>query len=289
MDNNIYKLKLHKDIDAVIFRYYENYFPEIDTELNIYNNNKLNIMLTSGLAAVLNKGNEIYNTFCGDMLFFSPSELHHGRILRQGIHKYIEVLIPTNAFDLLFPNYKMNLEIFNEKGENRTNFISPKPDDREKILIFSEKIRDVVSSSGKVDDIELFNLLIDIIKLANKIYSKRDKQKLSGNISAIVENSISFITEHFAENITIEDIANELNCSTSYLSRVFKKQTGKTPYTYLTEYRLFQAERFLRSGTSITDAALMSGFCNSSVFIKAFKKSFGITPHKYKKAQEGEI
>ena len=131
-------------------------------------------------------------------------------------------------------------------------------------------------------------LLVEIIKLGNKVYSKRDKQ-LSDNIPAIVEKSINYIKSRFDESITVEDIAAELNCSSSYLSRVFRKHTGKTPYAYLTEYRLFKAEQLLRGGESITDAALMSGFCNSSVFIKAFKKSFGITPHKYKKAAESEI
>lgn len=286
--NNTYELRIHKDIDAVIFKYNERYFPETDTELNLYNKFKLNIMLTNGLAAVLNKRNDIYNTFCGDMLFFSPAELHHGRVLRQGIHKYVEILIPTDTFDLIFPNYKMNLEIFNENGQNRTNFVSPKPEDREKILLFAEEIKNAVSEESKINDIELFMLLVEIINLGNKIYSKRDKQ-LSDNVPAVVEKSIDYMKEKFAENITIEDIANKLNCSSSYISRVFKKHTGKTPYAYLTEYRLFKAEQLLRGGESITTAALMSGFCNSSVFIKTFKKSFGITPHKYKKAREGEI
>ena len=286
--NNIYELKLHKDIDAVIFKYNNRYFPEMDTELNIYNKFKLNIMLTNGLAAVLNKSNDIYNTFCGDMLFFSPSEIHHGRVLRQGIHKYVEILIPTNTFEVLFPNNKLELDIFNDNSPDRTNFVSPKPEDREKILLFAEQIKSAVTDEQKINDIELFMLMVEIIKLGNKVYLKRNKQ-LSDNIPAIVEKSINYIKSRFDESITVEDMAAELNCSSSYLSRVFRKHTGKTPYAYLTEYRLFKAEQLLRGGESITDAALMSGFCNSSVFIKAFKKSFGITPLKYKKTREGEI
>ena len=105
---------------------------------------------------------------------------------------------------------------------------------------------------------------------------------MNQNTPATLQNAINFIRESFSENIQISDIAAASNCSTSYLSRIFNKHLGKAPYCYLTEYRLFFAEKLLRNQFNVTDVASMSGFSDSSVFIKHFKKSFGITPLKYK-------
>ena len=97
------KLRLFKDAKEIIFRYIEASFPITDTAVAIYDTYKLNIMLSDGLAAILNERNEIYNSFSGDLFFFNPDEIHHGRILRQGVHKYIEILIPTEFMKFTIP------------------------------------------------------------------------------------------------------------------------------------------------------------------------------------------
>ena len=130
----------------------------------------------------------------------------------------------------------------------------------------------------------LLSLIIELLKICTRLYSDKGSN-ISQNIPATLQNAINFIREEFSDNIQIADIAAATNCSTSYLSRIFKKHLGKSPYCYLTEYRLFFAEKLLRNQFSVTDVASMSGFCDSSVFIKRFKKSFGITPLKYKKQE----
>lgn len=271
-----YKLSIYKGTKKIVFRYSEVDFPIKDTPIIIYDAYKLNIMLSDGLAAILSDRSDIYNTFSGDLLFFGPSEIHHGRILRQGIHKYVEILIPTEYF----PDFKSFDALFNDKSKQRTNLLSPAPKERAIILSIAEKIVNTIKNP--FDDISLFSNLIELLKICTSLYSNEEKNDMSQNIPATLRNAINFIREGFSENIQIADIAAASNCSTSYLSRIFKKHLGKSPYCYLTEYRLFFAEKLLRNQFSVTDVASMSGFCDSSVFIKRFKKSFGITPLKYK-------
>lgn len=271
-----YKLSIFKDIKEIVFRYFEIDFPTKDTAITIYDTYKLNIMLSDGLAAILNDRNDIYNTFSGDLLFFGPSEIHHGRILRQGIHKYVEILIPTKYF----PNFKAYNTLFNDKSKQRTNLLSPAPKERAIILSIAEKIVNTIKNHS--DDISLFSNLIELLKICTSLYSNEGKNDINQNIPATLRNAINFIREEFSESMQTADIAAASNCSTSYLSRIFKKHLGRSPYSYLTEYRLFIAEKLLRNQYSVTDAALMSGFCDSSVFIKRFKSSFGMTPLKYK-------
>ena len=124
--------------------------------------------------------------------------------------------------------------------------------------------------------------MIELLKICTSLYSNKEKNNINQNIPATLRNAINFIQKNFSENIKINDIAIVSSCSTSYLSRIFKKHLGISPYCYLTEYRLFIAEKLLRNQFSVTDIALMSGFGDASVFIKSFKKSFGMTPLKYK-------
>lgn len=271
-----YKLSIFKGIKEIVFRYIEVDFPIMDTDIVIYDSYKLNIMLSNGLAAVLSNRSDIYDSFLGDLLFFGPSEIHHGRILRQGIHKYVEIFIPTEYF----PNFKSYYALFNDKSNRRTNILSPAPKERAVILSLAEKIVNTIKDPS--DDISLFSYLIELLKICTSLYVNKEKNNMSQNIPPILQNAINFIQESFSENIQIADIAAVSNCSTSYLSRIFKKHLGKSPYCYLTEYRLFVAEKLLRNQYSVTDVASMSGFCDSSVFIKRFKKAFGTTPLKYK-------
>ena len=271
-----YKLCLFKNIKEIVFRYFEVDFPIKDTEISIYDTYKLNIMLSDGLAAILSDRTDIYNSFSGDLLFFSPCEIHHGRILRQGIHKYVEILIPTEYF----PNFKSYYTLFNDNSDKRTNIISPAPEQRAAILSLAEKMVNAIKCPS--DDISLLSDLIELLKICTSLYSNKEKNDTNQNIPPIIRNAINYIQENFSNNLQIEDIATASNCSTSYLSRIFKKHLGKSPYCYLTEYRLFFAEKLLRNQFSVTDVALMSGFGDCSVFIKRFKKSFGITPLRYK-------
>ena len=271
-----YSLTILKNASPIVFRYFEVDFPISDTDVFIYDSYKLNIMLSDGLAAILSDRGDIYNTFSGDMLFFSPSEIHCGRILRQGVHKYIEILIPVEYF----PDFKSYYLLFNDRSDKRTNIISPPPKERAVILSVAEKI--IGNLRSNADNISLLSALMELIGICASLYCNKEKNGSAQNIPATLENAVDFIRKSYSENIQITDIAEAVNCSPSYLSRIFKKYFGKSPYCYLTEYRLFVAEKLLRNNYSVTEVALMSGFSDCSAFIKHFKRSFGITPLKYK-------
>ena len=277
-----HKLTICKDIKEILFKYCEVDFPITDTAVTIYDRYKINIMLSDGLAAILNERSDIYNSFSGDLFFFDPSEIHHGRILRQGVHRYIEILVPTEYF----PNFELYHSLFDDKSKQRTNLLSPKSKERAAILILAEKIVNAVKNSD--DDVSLFSDFLELLKICISHRGNKEKNTANQNIPATLQCAINFIQKEFSEDIQIADIASAAGCSASYLSRIFKNHLGKSPYCYLTEYRLFFAEKLLRNQFSVTEVASMSGFCDSSVFIKRFKKSFGMTPLKYKELHKQE-
>lgn len=95
--------------------------------------------------------------------------------------------------------------------------------------------------------------------------------------------AFSYIDENFREPICAEHVANLCNMSYSYFSRQFKKIAGKSFTEYLNFLRITESEKLLLDKSfDIADIAVEVGFCDSSYFIKTFKKYKGVTPKQYK-------
>ena len=98
-----------------------------------------------------------------------------------------------------------------------------------------------------------------------------------------VEQAIAFIGEHYRENITISTVAEYLEISEGYLSRVFKKETNYTFTSYLTYYRMQVAMKLLKDcRIKIYEAAEQAGYSDTAYFSVQFKKIVGISPSEYR-------
>lgn len=102
------------------------------------------------------------------------------------------------------------------------------------------------------------------------------------NETQVVPQVIRYITEHFSEPLTLEDIAAEFFVSKSYLNRHFKAYTNSTVYAYIMALRLTHARRMLREGIPAVEAGRECGFSDYSTFYKAFKTQTGLSPQQFK-------
>ena len=98
-----------------------------------------------------------------------------------------------------------------------------------------------------------------------------------------VKLALQFIHEHYAENISLNNIAMIANISKSECCRSFNRILKVTPFGYLMEYRTLKAsELLLKSEKSISIIALEVGFNGISYFGKVFKKYMNCTPSEYR-------
>ena len=102
------------------------------------------------------------------------------------------------------------------------------------------------------------------------------------NETQVIPQVIRYITEHFSEPLTLEDIAAEFFVSKSYLNRHFKAYTNSTVYAYIMALRLTHARRMLREGAPAVEAGRECGFSDYSTFYKAFKTQTGLSPQQFK-------
>jgi AraC-like DNA-binding protein len=95
-----------------------------------------------------------------------------------------------------------------------------------------------------------------------------------------------FIDLNYAENIDLDNIADEANFSKFHFIRTFKSIYGKTPHQYLMAVRIDKAMELLKANASVSDACISVGFESLSSFSHLFKKLVGKTPSEYLSLQQ---
>ena len=102
------------------------------------------------------------------------------------------------------------------------------------------------------------------------------------------ERMTAYIRANYAQDISLDDMAEKLNLSPKYCSALFKKQTGQTFKKALNEYRVERAKELLRQepDKKINDLAMEVGFVSANTFIQVFKQYTGTTPRQYAVSQQ---
>lgn len=98
-----------------------------------------------------------------------------------------------------------------------------------------------------------------------------------------IERACIFMTEHFAEHITLEELCKCSGLSKSTLLRAFTKSKGVTPYRYLQAVRIGKAKELLERGVTPIDTAMQTGFSDQSHFSNFFNMFIGLSPAAYRR------
>lgn len=100
----------------------------------------------------------------------------------------------------------------------------------------------------------------------------------------IVKKAQLYLCQHSTLSISRWQVADEVHTSEDYLTRIFKKELGLSPWEYLNRYRIWLAENLLRNtGMSVNEVSNETGFQDQAYFCRVFKKIKGYSPVKVKK------
>ncbi len=98
-----------------------------------------------------------------------------------------------------------------------------------------------------------------------------------------IKKIINFIDIKYSEPIHMDDIAHACGLDRSYMTRLFKEATGRTPQDYLMSYRMKSACMMLeKENISIQNIAYSVGYSDYSTFSKAFKRYMEVSPNEYR-------
>jgi len=123
-----------------------------------------------------------------------------------------------------------------------------------------------------------------MISRIQKLMSYISDSRNNHNVNALVVTAVDYIKRKYAESLTLEDVAESLNISPFYLSRILKKHTGRNYTDLVAEMRISKAKEFLRDvNLSIKEVTYMTGFNSQNYFSRIFKKLVGISPSEYRR------
>ena len=106
----------------------------------------------------------------------------------------------------------------------------------------------------------------------------------SSRTAAEIDGAVSYFSEHYNEQINIDDYAKQNFVSTSWLIRNFRLYTGITPKQFIMKKRIYNAEILLQNQHySINEIARIVGYDNPLYFSRIFQKTKGISPSEYRK------
>lgn len=109
---------------------------------------------------------------------------------------------------------------------------------------------------------------------------------VSGNREPVqngeIKAAIDYMSLHYAESITIADLAGQVNLSQSYFMQKFREMAGMGAAEYLNRLRIQKACEEILSGNGISEAAFDCGFRNLSNFNRQFRMMVGCTPREYR-------
>ncbi|WP_163539315.1 AraC family transcriptional regulator [Gracilibacillus sp. YIM 98692] len=126
-----------------------------------------------------------------------------------------------------------------------------------------------------ITSIQVFQLFLDLYveSLNESSYKKSNR---------IVTKMVQLFHKHKEQKLTSQQIADKLGMNYSYLSTVFKKQTGKSVTQYQNEMLIEQAMQMFRKGDcNVSEVSDALGFSNPFYFSRVFKRTIGVSPSAY--------
>ncbi|MBP3966675.1 response regulator [Paenibacillus lignilyticus] len=114
----------------------------------------------------------------------------------------------------------------------------------------------------------------------------RIREKRIGKVANLAERVRTIIEQKYADgNLTVDAIGKEVYLTSTYVSLLFKQETGQTINEYLTQVRVERAKEMLRDHRyKFYDICYAIGYTDPSYFTKLFKKATGVTPSVYRES-----
>ncbi|RED65022.1 response regulator transcription factor [Cohnella lupini] len=117
---------------------------------------------------------------------------------------------------------------------------------------------------------------------AAKVIERIKNSKVSGGVEA-VEAMRRYIDASYMNEISLTMLADRFHINPTYLSELFKKQTGSTFSEYIAQVRIGRAAELLQNPQlRLSDIAELVGFANASYLSIVFKKHYGVSPNEYR-------
>jgi AraC-like DNA-binding protein len=151
----------------------------------------------------------------------------------------------------------------------------------------AEKLIKIIDINKSVPELSALSIKITLFEIILALFERELFEELQTNVKEKQENIkkvITYIQKNYDKKILLEDLASILSMNKNYFSKYFHEAIGRTPITYINEYRCEKAAELLKSSNlKVLDISFMVGFENFSYFIRKFKEHKRYSPSQYRK------
>jgi len=131
------------------------------------------------------------------------------------------------------------------------------------------------------------NTLMILARL-KRAYIERSAGVLKAERRELLDEITAYVEAHYADHLTLAEIAKRFYVSDSSVSHVFKQKMGVSLYRYITQRRLIAAKNLILEGTPLENVAEQVGFSDYSTFYRAFKGEYGISPRRFRSQESAK-
>ena len=224
-----------------------------------------------------------YRLSPGDVLLISPQELHQPVFSPEKQHYERYVLWVSGSFlqQFILPGQDLS-QCFDTARLDHTNLVRPDAVTRELLsYLFQQLVREQDSEEFAAEMSRL-SLLAQLLVLVNRMALRAGRApEPRENTDSVVYRILSYIGEHYSEDLSLDFLANEFFISKYHLSREFSRVVGTSVHRYIVQKRLIMARQMMAAGTSTSEVCQLCGFGDYSNFYRAFTGEYQISPRKY--------
>ena len=229
-------------------------------------------LVESGASELLYKGTA-HQTPPGSVFIMNPGEVHANRALETTGCSYRTVY--------LNPEFVAQIaaEMTDRSQSGIPFFRSTVISDPDVSATYLAVCRSLESpASGLELAVQLREL---ICKLVTRYCEFRSALKPVGHESRAIQQARDYLTDNYARNVTLEELAKVTQLSAFHLNRAFCREVGLPPHAFQIQLRILRARSLLLQGATISDSAAETGFADQSHLTRHFKRLAVVTPGQY--------
>ncbi|AFC29370.1 AraC family transcriptional regulator [Paenibacillus mucilaginosus 3016] len=188
------------------------------------------------------------------------------------------VLTFNHAFDLLLMKSPVSFSYVQAFGmgllsELARKFKRPKEDDGEINIRMWQRLIDCTGTA------EIREVLLDELSR----YARMQQKERAAQQHHLIHNITRYLEDHLLDQVTVKQLGEQFQLNPSYLSVLFKKETGRTISDFVQELRMNRAKALLRDPhMKVYEVAEQVGYQTTAYFAYLFKKTTGFTPQEFR-------
>lgn len=228
----------------------------------------------------------------GDFCFIGSEKLHEITGLTSNSRHYV-ILFDPSILSFSYPDSLQEdcISLFLRRERAFPLFLHPSDPEYE---AFAPRIKELIKTAVLQQEHWYLSSKLGLLDLICRMNDRGMLTAAATRVSAADRIKIdrykrisSYIDAHYADPLTLQELADLVSCNSQYLCRFFREITGSTPIQYLISRRIEHAcEELTETAKPILEISLGCGFDNVSYFIRKFKQLKGCTPKEYRRRKE---